>query len=230
MDEDPAADRGSSALSSVVYERLRSAIIACQYPAGERLRERELGIELEVSRVPIREALPRLETAGFVRMEPRKGAIVTFITAEDVEELYDLRSVIEPLVARTAARRVAGGADPTVLRDTLAQAGLALSSADAAGLDAANAHLHREILRLSGSRLLEKTLAPLTDRTDRLSAATIHSDPEVRHSEHRLLVDAIVDGADEVAQAIAFAHAEFGRSRTLAALPSHPHFAASRVR
>ena len=227
MEEESGTGRVTSALSAVVYEQLRDAIIACRYPAGERLRERELGIELDVSRVPIREALPRLATAGLVRMEPRRGAIVTHITSQDVEDLYDLRSVIEPLIARTAARRTAAGADAAALHDALAEADTALSTTDSRALDAANARLHREILTLAGSSLLEKTLAPLIDRSDRLSAVTLHSDPEVRHSEHRLLVDAITTGSAEVAQAIAFAHVEFGRSRTLSVLPNHPHYAPS---
>lgn len=222
------AERSTSALSAVVYARVRDAIISCRYPAGERLRERDLAIELAVSRVPIREALPRLVTAGLVRMEPRRGAIVTFITSQDVEDLYDLRAVIEPLVARTAARRAAAGADTTALLGALADADAALGASDSVALDAANARLHREVLALAGSDLLEATLAPLTDRSDRLSAVTIHSDPEVRHSEHRLLVDAITTGAAEVAQALAFAHVELGRSRTLGALPEHPHYAPSR--
>lgn len=227
-DAHTAADQGSGALSAVVYGRLRDAIIACRYPAGERLRERDLAIELNVSRVPIREALPRLETAGFVRIEPRRGAIVTHITTQDANELYDLRAVIEPLIARTAARRVAAGSNPAALHAALTDANTALFSENPVELNAANTRLHRRILDLTESHLLEKTFAPLMDRTDRLSAVTIDADPEVRHSEHRLLVDAITGGLDEVAQAIAFAHVEFGRSRTLLALPSHPHFASFR--
>jgi DNA-binding GntR family transcriptional regulator len=215
-----------SGLAAQVYDRLRAAIIDCRYPAGERLRERELGEELHVSRVPIREALPRLEAAGFVRMEPRRGAVVTFITDKDVEELYDLRSVVEPLVARTAARRVAQGESAATLAGALDAASGALATSDLDGLHAANALIHREIVRIAGNDLLNKTLAPLNERSDRLNAVTISTDRGERHYEHKMLVESIVAGNIEVAGSVAFSHVELGRRRTLSTLPDHPHYAA----
>jgi DNA-binding GntR family transcriptional regulator len=59
-------------------------------------------------------------------------------------------------------------------------------------------------------------------REDAGSAVTIDSKPSIRHTENHLLVDAITAGSADAAQALALAHVEFGRSPTLAALPTHP--------
>jgi DNA-binding GntR family transcriptional regulator len=65
----------SKALSQFVYERLREGIISGRYAAGEPLRERDIASEFNVSRIPIRTALPRLEVGGFVRVLPRRTAV-----------------------------------------------------------------------------------------------------------------------------------------------------------
>jgi DNA-binding GntR family transcriptional regulator len=216
----------SKALSQFVYERLREGIISGRYAAGEPLRERDIASEFNVSRIPIRTALPRLEVGGFVRVLPRRTAVVTHITSREVGELYDLRAVLEPLIARTAAERVSNGADSDDVERALAAAAEALHHSDFAELDRLNTALHASIVELADTRLLNKTFAPLQDRIDRLSGVTIASDPVTRHSEHAALVDAIVSGHAELAAATAYTHTERGRSRTLAVLPEHPHYAA----
>lgn len=219
-------EEDSQMLSDFVYTAVRDAIIQGRYGAGERLRERDIAAELNVSRVPIRAALPRLEAAGFARILPRRTAVVTHITVRDVEELYDLRSVLEPLIAQTAARRVAAGISAAQLNAAWQAADEALGRGDFVALNTANAQLHHEIAVLANNTLLDRTLEPLTERSNRLNAVTISSDPTTRHGEHTALVSAIVDGHLELARASAYTHVELGRQRTLAALPSHPHYSA----
>ena len=62
---------------------------------GERLMQEEWATKLGVSRMPIREALRQLEVEGLVMIEPRRGAIVTPISTEDIEEIYQLRAMLE---------------------------------------------------------------------------------------------------------------------------------------
>ncbi|MFT4260490.1 GntR family transcriptional regulator [Microbacterium sp.] len=214
VDEDSPA-----ILSESVYERLRHDIISGRYRPGDRLTEREIAEELGVSRIPIRAAINRLEVTGFLRLLPRRTAVVTEVTRADVEELYDLRAALEAVAARTAALRVASGADPGALEQALAASEDALQRHDGEELDRCNARLHQEIAALADHRLLDKTFGPLQDRSDRLSAMTIASDPDVRHDEHRALVGAIVSGNARLAEACAFTHVEQGRQRTLQRLP-----------
>ncbi|MFT4297157.1 MAG: GntR family transcriptional regulator, partial [Micropruina sp.] len=208
----------SDVLSADVYQRLRRGIITGRYGPGSKLTEREIAAEFGVSRAPIRAAINRLEFTGFIRLAPRRAAIVTEVTRTDIEQLYDLRSALEPLVARIAAGRVARGADPAPLQQALTAATDAIARDDHEALDRWNAALHRAIVTLADHALFEQTFGPLQDRSDRLSAMTIAAGPAVRHEEHDALVQAIVSGNEQLASACAYTHVERGRLRTLALL------------
>src|SRR4051794_33706904 len=112
-----------SALAERVYRGLLRTIIDGDLTPGAWLKERDLSERFEVSRVPVRQALQRLEVEGFVTMSRNRGASVTPVTRADVEELFDARLCIEPYATRLAATRVhAGQADPSGLRELLERA------------------------------------------------------------------------------------------------------------
>ncbi|MBT2512565.1 GntR family transcriptional regulator [Arthrobacter sp. ISL-30] len=85
--------------------RIRQLIISGEYAPGSRLRERELSEFLAVSRVPVREALQQLEAEGFVVTSPRRAATVKQITLKDVNELFDVRLILE--MSRSPLRNTA---------------------------------------------------------------------------------------------------------------------------
>lgn len=76
---------------------LRKAILNGDFKPGERLKQSELAEQLGVSRMPVREALRKLESEGLVILEPHKGAIVKSIQIEDVREIYELRAKLESM-------------------------------------------------------------------------------------------------------------------------------------
>jgi len=86
------------------YEQIRQAIVEGRYRAGQRLVEKNLGEEFQVSRTPVREALRALESEGLVVSLPNKGAVVRSLSAQDVYDIYDLRVRLESLAAERAAR------------------------------------------------------------------------------------------------------------------------------
>ncbi|MFG6120190.1 GntR family transcriptional regulator [Thalassobacillus sp. B23F22_16] len=88
------------------YRYLKDLILEGEYKPGDRLIERELATKLNISRTPIREALFRLESQGFVKTVPRKGVIVTNISEEEVIEVFTILSSLEVLAARLAAQRM----------------------------------------------------------------------------------------------------------------------------
>ncbi|WP_382308130.1 GntR family transcriptional regulator [Herbiconiux sp. UC225_62] len=202
-------------LSAKIYEELRERIIEGVIPAGERIRERELAEEFNVSRIPIREAMPRLESEGFIRTVPRKGAVVTEMTLGDVEELFAVRSSLEVLAARLAAQACAGGASSSELFERLAAAESALEVGDDREIAAANSALHEEILRLSGNSLLIGLMGPINGRVRRLFRLEAERDQQVLCAEHQQLCRAIADGNVEYAGSLAYAHVEHSRSDSL---------------
>jgi len=81
--------------TQLVVETLREKILSGELKAGESLRQAALATELNVSRIPVREALLQLEGEGLVVFEPHKGATVTELNAKHVVELFELRAMLE---------------------------------------------------------------------------------------------------------------------------------------
>ncbi|MDI6870567.1 MAG: GntR family transcriptional regulator [Bacillota bacterium] len=98
----------NKALRVEVANEIVRAIANGHFKPGDRLVEQHIAKEMGISRAPIREALRELEGQGIVVTVPRKGAFVSHLGQEDVEELFTLRSVVEGLAARLAATRVSG--------------------------------------------------------------------------------------------------------------------------
>ncbi|GMA29517.1 GntR family transcriptional regulator [Arenivirga flava] len=94
-----------------IAHALREQIITGELAMGSKLNEREIAERLEVSRIPVREALPILESEGFITSQPRRGAVVHVLTVRDAAEVFDLRRQLEPMASGFAARRAAAGAD-----------------------------------------------------------------------------------------------------------------------
>jgi DNA-binding GntR family transcriptional regulator len=92
-------------LGDEVADRLRDAILAGEFAAGEHLREENLAATLQVSRGPIRDAFGALERDGLVVLSRHHGATVVELSRDDLEEVYGLRIVLETLAARYAVRR-----------------------------------------------------------------------------------------------------------------------------
>lgn len=102
-------DENESNLSSLrgrVFIQLENDILNGKYQPGESLIEMKLSEELGVSRTPIREAIRQLELEGLVQTVPNKGATVKGISAQDIEDIYTIRMMIEGLAAKWAAEKI----------------------------------------------------------------------------------------------------------------------------
>ena len=93
-------------LRDVVFNTLRQAILKGELKPGERLMEIQLANRLGVSRTPVREAIRKLELEGLVLMIPRKGAIVAEITIKDLEDVLEVRGVLEILAVQNACQNI----------------------------------------------------------------------------------------------------------------------------
>jgi DNA-binding GntR family transcriptional regulator len=92
--------------TEIVADRLREAIISGELRPGDRLLQADLARQLNVSRMPVREALKQLAREGFVDYDAYKGAFVTELSAEAIEDLYRIRAAIEGMAARLGAERI----------------------------------------------------------------------------------------------------------------------------
>lgn len=90
-------------MSAAAADELRRRILDGEFPAGFQLRQDVLAEEFGVSRIPLREALVQLEAEGLVRIAPHRGAVVSELSLTEIEELFELRALIEPRLLRRSA-------------------------------------------------------------------------------------------------------------------------------
>ncbi len=198
-------------LRSLVSDELRRLVVTGELAPGTRIVEDRLAERLGVSRNPVREALQALAAEGFVEILPRRGAVVAQITAEEAENLFDVRAALEPLAARLAARRAdADGLQR--LRDVLSRARDATDRGDLDLLATHNTEFHSIVVELSGNDYLGLLVAPMARRVQwvfRTSAAT-----RAAHSwtEHEELLRAIASGDEDYAEAVARSHVAAARA------------------
>lgn len=216
IDRRPGQDLGPPTAVRAADE-IRRRIFAGEYAPGERLRERDLSEALSISRIPVREALARLEADGFVVASPRRGATVRRLTLKDVDELFDLRLSLEVMAARRAAEAVAAGGGGTRLRELMDAAEDATRRGDDE-IPAANTALHAEIVAMTGNRMLENALKPSLGLMQWLFTMTSDRDMRVQCAEHKDICQAIYAGNADLAAALAFSHIELGRAPSLASL------------
>jgi DNA-binding GntR family transcriptional regulator len=89
--------------SEAAYEQMKSDIVACVLRPGEALTEKQIGDRYLIKKATIRSALTRLTQEGLVKSEPRRGYVIAPLSLRDVNEIFDVRSLIEPEVFRAAA-------------------------------------------------------------------------------------------------------------------------------
>ena len=221
--ESPAEPRTSPAelpdgqpLRDVIREKIRTGIAEGTWRPGARLVERDLAEDFGVSRVPVREALRALESEGFIELLPRRGAVVRALTRSVVEDLFDIREVLEALAARLAATRIDedGIAE---LAAAVADGRRAVDAGDHTWAGSANTAFHETLLRLSRNDSLRALLEPLTGRLRWLFRQT--TDHERVQLEHEQLLAALVVRDGDFAAAVALAHVRASRHMVLDAMP-----------
>lgn len=169
-------------VSEQIAARLGDRILSGAMAPGARIGEQELADEFAVSRGPIREALRILEREGLATLLPRRGAVVTELSADELRELLEVRAGLFELVVRKVAARP----NPELL--ALLEAGVArleaLSSPADAGNDYAETAYRLMILcaRQSGNRRLQRMLTALSLQTLRYSKLGLASVPRRQRS------------------------------------------------
>ena len=135
--------------SDVAAEVIREAIVDGRLAPGARLKEEGLARELGISRTPVREALLLLQTEGLVDAAPNRGATVRVHDADELEDLYQLRALLEGYAARRAATRVS----EEVVQQLWASCDRfdARTDGDIRGLVKENHFFHDTILEAAGS-------------------------------------------------------------------------------
>ncbi len=214
-------------LSERVYQRLRDAICNGELEPGARLTQEQLAASLDVSRQPVLQALRLLKSDGFVIDAGRRGLMVAPLHPEAVEQLYEVRSVLDGLAARLAAQRGAA-LDPSAISAgrNAAAAGRVASMIDA------DMRFHELVYAASGNPLISETAHKHWHHVRRAMGAVLRNAALGRAvwDEHEAIITAINGGDADRAERLARAHCE-GAGRSLSQqLDEHLHAVASQRR
>ncbi len=208
-------------LSDRAYERIKHDIICCEFAPGTEVSEAQLCVQYKLSKAPVRMALSRLAHDGLVRAIPRRGYMVAPVTLRDIQDVFQLRLLLEPHAARLAA----GHVDAKRLRmlDEICQAGYqAKEPKSIARFLEANKSFHVTIAQATGNARLAHAIAQLLDEMTRLLHLGLgfrNRTQEMQH-EHRTLVRALVRGDGVTAERICKEQIEAARDMVMRAILS----------
>ncbi len=196
-----------SSLRGKVFIHLQNDILNGKYQPGDSLIETRLSEELGVSRTPIREAIRQLELEGLVRSIPNKGAIVTGISAQDIEDIYTIRMMIEGLAARWATEKITQ-TELQELKEAFDMEEFYTVKNDTAHLLELDSRFHDIIFRASKSKPLIHTLSTFHHYVQRARNASLSSPGRAKKvlEEHRAILQAIIDKEPDRAELLTNQH------------------------
>jgi DNA-binding GntR family transcriptional regulator len=194
--------------SDHAYRLIRGQILSGARAGGDWLREGDLAESIGVSRTPVREALRRLTAEGLVHYERNRGVQVAAWTAADLDEIFSLRSVLEPWACRLAASSASVDLDEL---DRLAHdmdAAARGSVADVDRITELNNRFHRLILDGSGNRRLGSVVSSVVRVPLVWQTFSHYSDADLARSlaHHHELVAALTAGDPDWAESVMRSH------------------------
>lgn len=191
-----------------------------RYAPGQRLVEADLTKELGVSRGPLREALGRLAAEGVLEIEPYRGAVVRRLTNDDLDDLFQVREVLEGEAARLAAQHVDDGDNRARVEAAMRTAEELRTRGDVAAYIDENTRFHDLVLEMSGSRLLGRLVPSLQVHAFRLLFRQLLMDRDAMEqsiAEHDDIARALLAGDARGAERAMRRHVRRSRAQALRA-------------
>lgn len=221
----PAKSRKTpTTIVNYVHDRLRSDIISGRYPPGTRLNESQIARELEISRIPVREALVRLREHGLVMKHDRRGMFVMELSEDEMQQINSVRIILEAEAIRLCRAKM-----------NKRQTNKLISLVDKmdtwdgeSGFDAAEVDIefHRTLWDSAGNPSLKATLESLTTPLF-AHAALQHVSTETtkwRLNHHRALLDVLLGNSKLSPEEAVMSHlkAYYNEPERFSSLASHP--------
>jgi DNA-binding GntR family transcriptional regulator len=217
----PSALRGGPhrTLAERAFNELRAAIVSGELPPGTRLRIHELADSLDMSPMPIREAVRRLEALGLVEHVPHRGARVTVQAPQDLLDLVRARLAVEPAATSLAASGFED-TDRTAAERALAQYRLAAELKDIGAVCEADHDFHFALYQAAGSPWLLRLIRPLWESAERYRRTGAHGAYALseRETEHSIILEACVRHDESAAAESMSRHLKRSANRISAAL------------
>jgi DNA-binding GntR family transcriptional regulator len=206
-------------LGEQAYEALKADIILCKLPPGAEFTEAGLAERYRLGRASIRSALSRLSQDGLVNVVPRRGYVIAPITVKGVQEIFELRLILEPAAARIAT----GHVDLQRLRATNSWPTVSDSAKQNLRFLTSNRAFHIAIAEATGNDRLAQAITILHDEMVRLlnlglfssgrEPETMRIDYELQRQQHDVLIVSLAAGDPEAAERAAREHIEHSRDQ-----------------
>lgn len=194
--------------SEEIFENIQRAIREGELPAGYQATEPELATKFGVSRATLREALVKLEGKGTIEIIPRRGIRVLPLTIEDLQEIYEILTFLEPQVAATVAARKHDAKTLKPLEQAMTDMESSLKANDLDAWAEADERFHFALLDLHGNARLSQFVSILYDQAHRARMVTLRlrALPVQSSKEHREIFTAIKKGDPKACMSAFVAH------------------------
>ncbi len=194
-DQEASSNGRGRLLADTAYEFIKRDIVRCALDPGRQVTEAELAERYAVGRAAVRAALKRLYQEQLIEIMTRQRYMIAPITLKHVNELFDVRLLLEPSAARQAAGRV--DADRLRTLDGLCRAQYQVGDREsAAAFLSVNTRFHVAVAEASGNTLLASMIRDLLDKIERVHhmGHLLHDRNEVAYHEHHELLEALLAG------------------------------------
>ncbi|KIC16321.1 GntR family transcriptional regulator [Leisingera sp. ANG-Vp] len=220
MNLDPVDISKAASASAAVFEALRQAIIDGRLEEGEPLRQEEIARRFSTSRIPVREAISRLEEYGLVKTQRFKGAVVAGLSAAEAAEIFDFRALLEPEIIRDAVPRMG----PELLAQARQKCEAFAGCKNPMEWGVLNREFHGALYSASTLSFHREAARGAMDRIDRyIRAQLVMSDGMARaEREHLEILTACEEGDARRAADLTRAHVLEAKASLLAHFPVLP--------
>jgi DNA-binding GntR family transcriptional regulator len=220
MNDDPAAPAGPrTSLGESAYRALRARILEMTLPPGHQATEGDLAAGLGMSRTPVHEAVLRLQSEGFLQVQPRRGIRVLPIDLLGMAETYEILIALEGAAAARLASHP-DAATTTAMAQATEAMRAALARGDRQAWAAADDRFHRALIGGCGNARLARMgqeVADLAQRA-RLATAALRPEPLGSADEHARILAALARQEPEAARAALSAHRQRASAEILRTL------------
>ncbi len=192
-----------------IVEFIKDAILTGKLAPGERVPEQEIAESFGISRTPIREAFRQLESEGFITVVPRKGAVVSAITAKDVADFYAIKSLLEGYAAKKACFKLKEK-DIKRLENLNEHMQRCAERDDVKGFFKYDDQFHDTFLKACGNDKLCALVHQLVQQFERLrvTALSLEGRMDVSVKQHAEIISAFKKGDAGLVEKLVMANAE----------------------
>jgi DNA-binding GntR family transcriptional regulator len=213
----PAAQGTGGLLKDRAYAELKRRILNGDFPPGSFLSERQIAVQLAMSKTPIRAAVGRLEAEGFLSISPQQGIVVRDLSVHEIADQFEIRAALEPFILRHLAGRLTPEQAARLEENLTAQRASALAH-EAERIVELDSGFHMLLCEFHGNREIMRVMEHLRAKIHRVILRVNGQHPGRMldsYEEHRGIAEAVLAGDAEEAARRMEQHLEYGKHSLL---------------